>query len=277
MVRFSVLLALLLSAVPAAAQSPAQRGSYLANSIMACGNCHTPKEKGAEIADKAYSGGQPFERPAFNVSASNITQHKETGIGNWSADDIKKALRTGVRPNGVALAPIMPTAFYGVLTTRDADALVAYLRTLKAVNNEVQAPLYRTPVKHHAWPGAEKPASSLRGKARLGFYLTTLGHCMECHTPMDEKGVSLAETALGKGGRVFKGPWGESTARNITSHKTAGLGGWSDAEIKRAITQGIRKDGSKLKPPMAYHYFARMTDKDVNAVVAYLRTLPPKE
>ena len=73
------------------------------------------------------------------------------------------------------------------------------------------------------------------------------------------------------------GPWGVSKSRNITSHKTAGIGDWTDAEIKTAITQGKRKDGTPLKGPMGYQYYAKMTDADLDAVIAYLRTLPAKE
>ncbi len=83
--------------------------------------------------------------------------------------------------------------------------------------------------------------------------------------------------ALGKGGEEFKGPWGVAVSRNITSHREKGIGAWSDAEIKRAITQGVRKDGSPLKPPMGYPMYARMSDADLSDVVAYLRTVPPKE
>jgi hypothetical protein len=68
-----------------------------------------------------------------------------------------------------------------------------------------------------------------------------------------------------------------SVSRNITSSKEKGLGDWSDADIKRAITQGVRKDGTKLKPPMGFGHYAKMTDGDVDAVVAYVRTLPAKE
>ena len=70
----------------------------------------------------------------------------------------------------------------------------------------------------------------------------------------------------------FPGPWGVSMSRNITSSKTKGIGDWTDAEIKRAITQGIDKDGNKLKPPMGYQYYAHMTDADLDAVIAWLRT-----
>ena len=82
---------------------------------------------------------------------------------------------------------------------------------------------------------------------------------------------------LGAGGFEFPGPWGVSVSRNITQSKTKGIGGWTDAEIKRAITQGIGRDGSHLKPPMGYHYYATVTPGDLDAVVAYLRTVPAKE
>ena len=77
--------------------------------------------------------------------------------------------------------------------------------------------------------------------------------------------------------RSFKGPWGVTVSRNITSSKAKGIGDWTDAEIKTAITQGKRKDGSPLKPPMAYPLYARLTDQDLSAVVAYLRTVPAQE
>ena len=96
---------------------------------------------------------------------------------------------------------------------------------------------------------------------------------MECHTPMAPARPDF-DNALGKGGREFPGPWGVSVSRNITSSKTNGIGDWTDAEIKRAITQGKRKDGSKLKPPMGFAYYAKMTDADLDAVIAYLRTVP---
>ena len=99
---------------------------------------------------------------------------------------------------------------------------------------------------------------------------------MECHSPRHE-GHSDLKNGLGKGGEKFEGPWGVSVSRNITSHKVAGIGAWSDAEIKRAITQGVGKDGRKLLPPMGFAWYARMSQQDLDAIVAYLRTVPPKE
>jgi hypothetical protein len=66
-------------------------------------------------------------------------------------------------------------------------------------------------------------------------------------------------------------------SRNITSHKEKGIGAWTDAEIKGAITRGERKDGTKLKPPMGFALYATMTHGDLNDLIAYLRTVPAKE
>lgn len=267
------------TATAASAQAPVERGKYLVNTILTCQNCHTPKdEKGAPVYERDLSSGLVFDEPPFKVTASNITQDKETGIGNWSDADIEKALRKGERPNGVKLAAIMPSDFYEIITPSDMSAIIAYLRTVKPVKAQAPAPEYRMALPRHIPPGAGKPFSDadMADKVKKGFYLVTIGHCMECHTPMGPKGREF-ESAYGKGGFEFKGPWGVSVSRNITSHKEKGIGAWSDAEIKRAITDGVSKDGSRLKPPMGYEFYKNMTGDDLDAVVAYLRTVPPKE
>ncbi len=279
MIRWTLGLAAVVAMTSGAlAESAVKRGSYLVNTIMTCGNCHTPKGPTGDIKEKAFSGFLEFDEPPFKVTAPNITPDKETGIGNWTAAQIKNSLRTGIRPSGVPLAEIMPTGFYPILTTHDADSIAAYLKSLKPVSNKVPNPVYKIALPHQVFPGAEKryTAAQLRNKVKRGFYLATIGHCMECHTPMGAKGKDFVGD-LGKGGFELKGPWGVSVSRNITSSKTKGIGDWSNDEIKRAITQGIRKDGSKLKPPMGFGYYAGMTNSDLDAVVAYLRTVPAKE
>lgn len=262
----------------AAAQSSVERGNYLVNTVLTCGNCHTPKGPGGDVAEKAFSGFLQFDEPPFKVTASNITPDKETGIGNWTDAQIKTVMRTGVKPNGTVVAMIMPSAFYQIMTEKDLDAVVAYLRTVRPVKNQVPDPIYKMQQVHVAPPGADKPYTDamMTDKVKKGFYLTTIAHCMECHTPLGPQGRDYVN-ALGAGGQEFPGPWGKSIGRNITSSKTKGIGDWSDDEIKRAITQGIRKDGSRLLPPMGYPYYARMTADDLDAIVAYLRTVPPKE
>jgi mono/diheme cytochrome c family protein len=280
MIRFGLVgLFALVTAGVASAQTPVERGKYLVEGVLTCGNCHSPRAAGGVIdAARLYSGGpQEWDTPTFKVKGSNITPDPDTGTGKWSPADLKKAIVDGRRPNGVQLAPIMPYGFYKVFTPGDLDAVVAYLKSVPAVKNETQPPVYKAALHEEIPPGGEKQMSEadLRDPVKRGFYLVTIGHCMECHTPMVRGQRVFSD--LGKGGFEFKGPWGVSVSRNITSHKEKGIGDWSDAEIKRAITQGVRRDGTRLKPPMGYEWYARMTDEDLSAMVAYLRTVPAKE
>jgi mono/diheme cytochrome c family protein len=269
------------------AETPVERGAYLVNSIMACGNCHSPRDAdGRLVADKAFSGGLTFDTPPFTATAPNITQDTETGIGSWSDAEIKRALVEGMRPGhghlaGVPLAAIMPANFYKALLSDDLDAVVAYLRSVKAIRNRVADPVYKAPVRRDAYPDADAGFSKamLADPARRGAYLVTIGHCMECHSAWS-RGVSDFKAGLGGGGRLFPPRDGspEGTAPtivpNITAHPTAGIGGWTDAEIVRAVTHGVARDGRPLKPPMAYDYYASLRNSDLADIVAYLRTVP---
>jgi mono/diheme cytochrome c family protein len=289
MFRIGIAWVLLLAASQGAlAESPAERGAYLVNTIMACGSCHTPRDAaGKTIAESAFSGGLTFTTPAFIATASNITPDVESGIGSWSDAEIKRALAEGMRPDhgrlaGVPLAAIMPANFYKALLPEDLDAIVAYLRTIKPVRREVPAPVYKTPVHRDSYPDAEagfdKTVSA--DPARRGAYLVTIGHCMECHSAWS-RGTSDFKTGLGRGGRVFPPREGSaegspgSIAPNITSDPAAGIGAWTDQEVGRAITQAIARDGRMLKPPMAYSYYAGLKETDLADIIAYLRTVPP--
>ena len=270
------------------AESPAERGAYLVNAVMACGSCHTPRDAGKPIADKALSGGLAFNTPALMATAPNITPDRETGIGGWSDTEIKRALVEGVRPNhgrlaGVALAAIMPANFYKALLPDDLDAIVAYLRSVAPIRNEVPDPVYKVPVRRDPYPDADAGFSraTLTDPVRRGAYLVTIGHCMECHSAWS-RGVSDFKAGLGAGGRRFPAHDGspegtpDVTVPNITPHPTAGIGAWTDAEIGRAITHGVARDGRPLKPPMAYGYYAALKDADLADIVAYLRTVPSR-
>ena len=264
-------------------QSLLARGDYLVNGIMTCNHCHTPKDKaGNPIMERRFSGGaQRFDEVPFTATGSNITMDAETGIGKWSDADIKRALTDGVRPNGTKLAFVMPYPLYKVLTPRDLDAVVAYLRTAASINAKVPPPVYKTEQIGYIYPGADKPMSDadLRDPVKRGQYLANLGHCMQCHADRNKEDVPNYATGAGKGGRVFKTPSGFAHAANITSHPTRGLGAWSDDEIKRALTQGVSRGGRPLAITMATYaqYLKRLTDDDLNALVAWLRALPPLE
>jgi mono/diheme cytochrome c family protein len=255
-----------------------KRGDYLVNGILTCGNCHSPKGPPAAIAGKDFSGGLSWDEPPFKVTAPNITPDKETGIGSWTDAQIKTLMRTGIRPNDVHVAMIMPTGFYHVMTDRDLDAVVAYLRTLKPVSNKVADPIYKMPQLEIVIPGGEKKFTEdmMSDKVKKGFYLVTIAHCMECHTPRD--GPRLDLSRLGAGGRDLPdlgNPEARTVSRNITSDPDAGLGKWSDADIKAAILLGHRPDGTKLARTMPFDAYNRMSSDDVNAIVDYLRTLRP--
>ena len=263
----------------ATAQTPVERGGYLVNGILTCGNCHTPRGAGGawDLSRQLSGGPQTWDEATFKVKGANITPDPETGIGKWSDSDIKRAMRSGMRPDGTQMAPIMPYGFYKIVAPADMDAVVAYLKSVPAVRSAVEPPVYKAALHDNTPPGAGKAMSEadMADPVRRGFYLVTIGHCMECHTPLVNDRHDYAQ--LGKGGQLFTGPWGTTVSRNITAHPAAGIGAWSDDEIKAAITRGVRKDGTRLKPPMAYPLYATMTAQDLGAIVAYLRTVPPKD
>ena len=274
------LAAVALAITPAAAQTPLERGKYLVEGILTCGNCHTPRGPGGVLdTTRRHAGGpQVWETAQYRVHPSNITPDKETGIGAWSREQIETAMRDGRRPNGQQLSPQMPSGYYKIFAQTDLDAVLAYIQSLPPVSRKVDPPVYK--VKHMTVdvpPGAGKPLPQavMKDPVKRGFYLVTIGHCMECHTPV-ANGHRDFKNGLGTGGERFEGPWGVSVSRNITSHKVNGIGAWTDEEVKRAVTQGVRKDGSKLRPPMGYDWYATMTDADLSAIVRYLRTIPPR-
>ncbi len=275
----SLVLAWLAATPPAAAETLIERGDYLVNHLMSCGNCHSPRGPGA--ASRALSGGvQVFDEPWFRIKGANITPDRETGIGAWSDDDIKRAITQGVRPNGTPLAETMPSAFFRILTPRDLDAIVVYVRSVPAVRNEVAAPIYKaaTPPSP-AYPLAAKrfDDADLADPKKRGVYLSTIAHCMACHARTSEEAPADYIKSFGKGGRAFKGPWGETRSANITSSRTSGIGAWSDADLRRALTEGVTPDGRKLRPPMSDHVadYRTWNAADIDALIGWVRTIPP--
>ena len=231
---------------------------------------HAEGPDGCRQFDKALSGGLRFDEPPFDVTASNITPDQETGIGSWSEADIKKAhLNSACGRTACRCAEIMPSAFYQILTAARPRRASSPICARAGGEQQGARPGLQDCVAASGIPRRrEGDAGGRHGdKVKRGFYLVTIAHCLECHTPFGPHGTaSTSSNSLGKGGREFHGPWGVSVSRNITSSKTKGIGDWSDAEIKRAITQGVRKDGSTLKPPMGYPYYAKMTDADLDAM-----------
>jgi mono/diheme cytochrome c family protein len=129
-------------APPLRAADDLARGKYLAT-IIACADCHTPGAMlGKPDLGRLMGGSEVgFEMPGLGVfHPPNLTPDKETGIGAWTSEQIVTAIRTGVRPDGRILVPIMPWHFYAALTDEDARAIAAYLKSLPPVANKVPGP-----------------------------------------------------------------------------------------------------------------------------------------
>lgn len=275
----SLLIPSVMAAMPAVAGgAPLERGTYLMESIVACGNCHTPRGPDGPLAGMELAGGLEVSLPGFVAYAPNITPDEETGIGGWTDAEIITAIREGKRPDGSLIGPPMPIGMYRGLSDGDVRAIVAYLRQVKPVHNEVPESRYDIPLPPaYGPPVVSVPEPDRSDPVAYGAYLAgPAGHCMECHTPFGAAGFDYANR-LGAGGLEIPGPWGVSVSANLTPHPQDGIGAWSDQQVKDAITKGVRPDGNQLMPPMAVDYYAHMTDDDLDAIVAYLRTLKPLE
>jgi len=256
-------------------QALVTRGAALVNGIAGCGNCHTEKgPTGADLPGRNLAGGQVLEEPGlFRAVAANITPDRETGIGRWTDAQIGRAIREGLRPDGTLVGPPMPIEQYRHISDADLAAMVAYLRTVTPVRNQVAKSSYSMPLPPaYGPPITSVPPPADTAVARGAYLAGPLGHCVECHTPMGPRGRDWSRT--GAGGPPIHGPWGQAVPRNITP---AALSGWTDAQIVRAVTQGISADGHRLGPPMGFSYYARMSQAELRDLLAYLRSLPAKE
>lgn len=122
----------------AAAPDPVKRGEYLVK-VMVCTDCHTPGHFLGKADKSQYLAGSDvgFFIPGLGYFyGRNLTPDDETGLGRWSNEDIVKALRTGVRPDGRVLSPNMPWESFANLTDEDANAIAAYLKSLKPIRRE---------------------------------------------------------------------------------------------------------------------------------------------
>lgn len=264
---------------PAAGQADplVDRGAYLMNSIVACGNCHSPRgADGQMIADRELSGGATIEAPIFSAVPSNITPDPETGIGKWTDVQIIDAIRNGRRPDGSLIGPPMPIAFYRDMSDNDVRAIVAYLRQVKPVSNKTAKSAYRIPLPPSYGPAVTSVAETPHEqKISYGRYLATaLGHCMDCHTPLVEGRNDM--TREGAGGNVFGAPGGGVVkSANLTPAITDGVARWTNNELRAGIKEGVRPDGSKLVRLMGFDYYKNISDADMDALITYLRYLKP--
>jgi len=254
------------------AEVSVERGEYLVRGPAGCGNCHTPLGPDGFVMAQELGGRLVEDNQAFTAIAPNITPGGPSG--NWSDDELARAIREGIRPDGSVIGPPMPFTYYRGLSDDDVASMVAFLRTLPSVENDPGASTYRIPLPPAYGPPVESVSAPDPGDVvAYGEYLAgPVAHCLECHTPFGPQGPMI-ETDLGRGGFEFHGPWGVSVAPNLTNHED-GLAGYSDADLVQMITTGTRPDGAPMLPPMPYYHYAATTAEDIAAMVAYLRTLP---
>jgi mono/diheme cytochrome c family protein len=165
------------------------------------------------------------------------------------------------------------------LSDGDAAAIAAYLKTVKPVRNKVGEAHYKVPLPpSYGAPILHVPEPPRDDKVAYGGYLAApAGHCVLCHTPPGG-GKPFDMSLAYLGGRElpdFDHPGGITISRNITAGSKHGIGDWTDAQIKRAITQGVREDGTRLARTMPFEWYKRMAPADLDAIVAFLRTLKP--
>lgn len=268
---------------PTAQQDLLGRGEYLVEGIVGCGNCHNGRDENGELVPgREFAGNFVIEEAIFTAYAPNITPDMETGIGAWTDDEIERAIRNGISRDGHMLGPPMAfyPPFYPNISSDDMDAIIAYLRSVSAVRNEVPPYELRMELPPSWGPPVEDPvlAPPRSNPVAYGEYLAQIGHCTQCHTPL----VNGVEdfSRVGAGMNMYPTPFGyEWTAisANITSDPALGIGEWTDDEIKRAIVYGISRDGRELLPFMGFSFYERISDEDLDAIVAYLRSLPPAQ
>jgi mono/diheme cytochrome c family protein len=173
----------------------------------------------------------------------------------------------------------MAVPSYRLLSDQDAAATAVYLKSVKAVRHDVARTSYKMPLSPAYGPAVTHVDEPVRtDKVAYGGYLAeAIGHCVLCHTPRGD-GEPFDMSRAFQGGRElpdFGRPGAQTVSRNITAGSEHGIGDWSDAQIKRAITTGIRADGTRLARTMPFDWYAKIKPADLDAIVAYLRTLPP--
>ncbi len=275
-VIFCVLLTVTAVPLVCRAETSLQRGAYLVETVAACGICHSPVDQQGNRSGPALSGGPATLSPVFTAYPPNITSDPTTGIGGWSEEQIVDALRNGRTPDGRILRPPMPIPLYRSLSDNDAHAIAAYLKGLPPTVAQVPVSTYKVSTPKGYGPSVEHVADPDRSDlVAYGTYLSKVGHCVQCHTPVGVDGRRDYVNRLGAGGLSVDIAWGSRMSANITPDPETGIGRWSDDQIVTAISHGIAADGGSLSPIMPWPYWQSMKLEDLRALVAWLRSLKP--
>jgi hypothetical protein len=269
------------------------RGKYLVEHVSACPDCHTPHNAmGMPIAGQYLAGWECLIKLPNNhcLNSRNLTNHS-TGLMNRTDAEIKRMFRDGIRPTPtgeVALNPFMPYYVFHNMSDADADAVVAYLRTVAGVMHEVPRSDMEFDVPAHANyidpTTIPVPADTYVDKAAAmrGRYLTSMaGVCIECHTKHNPPGTPdvVSPANFFAGGEEF--PLGFPilpVSKNLTSDMT-GLAAWSLEDIRHVLRDGLDRNDQGICPPMPVGpmgAFGGITPADMTDIAHYIKSLPPK-
>ena len=253
-----------------------ERGEYLTHAAD-CAACHTVK------GGKPYAGGRAFVLPFGTIWTPNITPDRETGIGAWSNAEFLRAMHEGIDREGKRLYPAFPYASYALLTDQDVLAIRAYLATVPAVRQANKGNNFSFPFNQRwlmaSWSMFYKPSKRFEPIAersaewnRGAYLVEAAAHCAECHSPRNL--LQARDTRKSYAGGAAEG-W---NAYNITSDRVSGIGDWTDRQLADYLATGHAKGRGAASGPMeeAVRVSLRHLDRsDIDAMVVYLRTLPP--
>lgn len=257
------------------------KGQYIFAVAGGCA-CHTvPKET-------PHAGARPFPIPLGTVYSTNITQDKETGLGEWTDQQIIDAIIKGIRRDGSRSLPVMPYEKYSGMAQEDLKALVAYLRTLKAVRKatpelKTWAPFMRSLgtysyLKLFGRFSSSPPRAPNAGVERGRYLVDHVSVCGDCHTPRNILGVPKRSLYLAGASQEI-GPLGEAVP-NITPDKETGIGGWKREEIAELLITGIKPDFDNVQGLMdeviqgTPHGYKDLKKEDALAIADYLKAIP---
>jgi alcohol dehydrogenase (quinone), cytochrome c subunit len=260
-----------------------ERGRYLAEAGD-CVACHTAPR------GKPFAGGLAIASPLGTIYSTNITPERDTGIGGETLADFERAVRHGIARDGGSLYPAMPYPSYAQISDDDVRALYVYfihgVEAVKAENRGADIPWplsLRWPLAIWRKTFAPQPTAFDPGRyadarvARGAYLVQGLGHCGACHTP---RATTLQETALTEsgetylaGGQVVDGWY----AVNLRGNAADGLGNWSEQDIIDTLRTARNAHTAVIGQPMAdvaVHSTQHLNDTDLQAIAAYLKTLP---
>lgn len=266
-----------------------KRGEYLANHVTVCMDCHSTRDwskfSGPITPGTEGKGGEKFDEsmgfPGEFISR-NITPY---GVGNWTDGELFRAITTGVNREGEPFFPVMPYPYYGTLDKEDIYSIIAYIRTLPPIKNDVQksSPSFPMSLILRTIP-KDAQFTTRPDKSDIiafGKYMVTASGCIECHTQVNKgKKIEGMEFA---GGREFQFPTGDVLrSANITPDMETGIGKWTKeqflAKFKQydnADARNIPAKSGEMNSIMPWTMYAGMTTEDLSAIYDYLRTLKP--